>query len=175
MSLFDGSDPTDTDRFITSFLTPGDSRALWIYNGLAYVADQGAGMQVLNYLPYDAGGVAPTVTLTSNFTIDGTAGVAEQDAPMRLTANVTDDVQVRNVDFYVDGRRVARDGSFPFEERFTTPRLDDRTSFTVRACASDTGGNSSCTADIVDHARRRMRRGRRFSTCHRTTPAPPSR
>jgi hypothetical protein len=149
ISLFDGSDPTDTDRFLTSFSTPGDSRAFWIYNGLAYVADQGAGMQVVNYLPYDADGVAPTVTLSSNFTIGSTTGVAEQDAPMRLTANVTDDVQVRNVDFYVDGRRVARDGSFPFEERFTTPRLSERTSFTVRACASDTGGNSSCTDDIV--------------------------
>ena len=58
---------------------------------------------------------------------------------MRLTANVSDDVQVRNVEFYVDGFKVATDGNFSFEHRFIAP--SGITSITVRARASDTGGN----------------------------------
>jgi hypothetical protein len=147
VSLYDGTQPTDVTRFLTSFDTPGDSRALSIYNGLAYVADGIAGLQMLNYLPFDRNGLPPTIALSSNFTLSATAGVAEAGRPMRLTAAVTDDVQVRNVDFFVDGTRVARDGSFPFEHRFEPPA--GRASFTVKACAFDTGGNSSCTSDIV--------------------------
>ena len=38
-----------------------------------------------------------------------------------LILNVDDDVQVRNVEFFVNGSRVASDGNFPFEHRFVTP------------------------------------------------------
>ena len=62
---------------------------------------------------------------------------------MRLTALVTDDVQVRNVEFYVDGVKAATDGNFPFEHRFTTPLRSVQSSFTARAKATDTGGNST--------------------------------
>src|SRR6185503_935778 len=59
VSLYDVGDPTKTDEFVTTFETPGLSYALSIYNGLAYVADGEAGLQVVNYLPYDAQGVPP--------------------------------------------------------------------------------------------------------------------
>ena len=68
---------------------------------------------------------------------------------MRVTAAVSDDVQVRNVEFYIDGERVITDGNFPFEHRFVTPRLADQESFTLRARASDTGGNATSTEEMT--------------------------
>ena len=148
VSLYDVSDPAQTDRFITEFETPGLAAAVSIYNGIGYVADSEAGLQVVNYLAFDRSGVPPTIALESNFSLSPTGGTAEEGHVMRLTANVDDDVQVRNVEFFVNGASVARDGNFPFEHRFVTPLLGAAASFTVKACAFDTGGNRTCTADI---------------------------
>jgi hypothetical protein len=51
-----------------------------------------AGLQVYNYLAYDTRGVPPTVALSANFSFNG----VEEGKAARLTASVTDDVQVRN-------------------------------------------------------------------------------
>jgi hypothetical protein len=142
-AVLDVKDPTQTDNFITAFDTPGSATAIALYQGRAYVADGGTGMQVINYLAYDSQKQPPTITLSTNFAPD----IAEEGALMRVTANATDDVQVRLVEFYVDGKLVATDGSFPFDVRITTPRLADQLSFTLRARAIDTGGNESWTAE----------------------------
>jgi len=146
VSLYDVSNPTNTTRFLTQFPTPGLTRALSIYNGLAYVADGSSGLHVVNYRAYDAQGVPPTITLTTSFP----PGVAEEGKLMRLTATVSDDVQVRNVEFYVDGVRVLTDGNFPFEHRFITPfKTATKTNFTIQAKATDTGGNFTWTSNLV--------------------------
>jgi hypothetical protein len=127
-------------QFQTTFQTPGLAAALAIYNGIAYVADSARGLQVINYVAFDALGVPPTIALSTSFA----SGVAEEGKLMRVTATVSDDVQVRNVEFYVNGEKVATDGSYPFEHRFVTPLIAaGRTSFTLRARASDTGGNAT--------------------------------
>lgn len=142
--LYDVTDPAVTTRLLAVLTTPGITRAVSIFHGLAYAADGVAGLQVLNYLPYDANGVPPTLTLRTNFA----AGVAEEGQLMLLTASVADDVQVRKVEFFVDGARVLSDGSFPFEHRFVTPLREQQASFTLRACATDTGGNRTCTSTV---------------------------
>ncbi len=149
--LYDASNPAVTTAFLTVLPTPGLARALSIYNGLAYVADGEAGLQVVNYLPYDNRGSNPAITLSTSFTLSSPSnGVAEEGKLMRATASVTDDVQVRNVEFYVDGVKVVTDGNFPFEHRFVTPiRTADKTSFTLRAKATDTGGNFTWTETVV--------------------------
>lgn len=132
--------------FQTEFETPGLAAALSIYNGIAYVADSAAGMQVINYLAYDALGQPPSISLQTGFA----EGRAEEGKLMRLTARVMDDVQVRNVEFYVDGAKVATDGNFPFEHRFLTPLIAaGKRSFTVRARASDTGGNATWSQELT--------------------------
>jgi hypothetical protein len=143
--LYDVSDPATTTDFITQFATPGTTRAVAIFNGIAYAADSAAGLQVVNYLAYDVNGVPPAITLRSNFAL----GAAEEGQVMRLTADVRDDVQVRNVEFYIDGVKVATDGNFPFEHRFVTPLRSEKTSFTVQGRASDTGGNATFTDPII--------------------------
>lgn len=145
VSLYDVSNPAAT-TILTVLPTPGLARAVSLYNGLAYVADGEAGLQVVNYLPYDSRGTRPTIALSASFTQDGTNGVTEEGRLVRVTAGVTDDVQVRNVEFYVDGVKVQTDGTFPFEYRFIAPtRSPTKSTFTLRACASDTGGNTACS------------------------------
>lgn len=149
-SLYDVTQPTNVTRFVTSFDTPGDSRALALYNGLAYVADSASGLQVINYLANDSSNLPPSVTLSPSFTLTTpTNGVVEEGKPVRVSASVTDDVQVRNVEFYIDGVKVATDGNFPFEYRFTAPPRSRGPTFRLQARASDTGGNFAWSQNIV--------------------------
>jgi len=147
LQLYDLRDPSQTNAFVTEFETPGVARAVAIYNGLAYVADHFHGMQVINYLAYDALGTSPTLDLAAGFSLD--PPTAEEGQLARVTAVVADDVQVRNVEFYLDGVKAATDGNFPFEHRFVAPSLAARPSFTLRARASDTGGNFTWTPEIT--------------------------
>jgi hypothetical protein len=141
-----GPDGTNL-QILTSFPTPGLAYAVSIYNGLAYVADGNAGLQVVNYRAFDAFGIPPTITLEAGFPLD--PPVSEEGKAVRVSAVVADDQQVRNVEFHRDGVKVATDGNFPFEHRFVTPLLTPgRTNFTVRARAVDTGGNATWSDEI---------------------------
>ena len=143
--------PDQLPQVVTRINTPGESQAVSIYNGRAYVADGGSGLQVINYLAYDSAKNPPTIALSTSFALDTSTSASVEEAKLvRVTANVTDDVQVRNAEFYVDGARVITDGNFPLEHRFLTPRLTTtKTNFTVRAKATDTGGNFSWSDEIV--------------------------
>ena len=145
VSLYDISDPQQTNAFVAQFGTPGIASALTLDKGLVYVADRAAGMQVINYLAPDTQGNAPTIALTSSFD----NGRAQPNAPMRLTANVADDVQVRAVTFTLNGQTVGVDGSYPFELRWTTPNDTLGTTFIARAKATDTGGNETWSDEIT--------------------------
>lgn len=133
-------------EFLTTLTTPGLAAAVSIYNGMAYVADSEAGLQVVNYLAYDNKKLAPTITLSSSYNL----ATAEEGSLMRLTAAVTDDVQVRNVEFYVDDALVVIDGNYPFETRLVTPAMSaEKTNFKVKARATDTGGNATWSTEYT--------------------------
>lgn len=140
-NLDDASPP----GFIAEFPTPGIARAVEIYNGLAYIADGDAGLQVINYLAFDAGGQPPTITLSSENPDD----TVEAGQSFHVTATATDDVQVRNVEFFLDGRRAATDGNFPFEVRLVAPANAAGGTVEVRARASDTGGNLTGAEPLI--------------------------
>ncbi len=145
ISLYDVSDPARTTEFLATFETPGTTRALSIYNGLAYAVNTESGLQIINYLAFDREGNPPTIILETS-AIDGKI---EEGQILRITANVTDDVQVRNVEFYVDGVKVVTDGNFPFEHRFIAPGIAQQENVIVQARASDTGGNATWTDEIA--------------------------
>jgi hypothetical protein len=145
VSLYDLSSPTNINVPITSFPTPGHAQSVVLWKGLAYVADLAAGLQVINYLPYDTKGVAPKIVLNPGFDANGTTAGSR----IFVAANATDDVQVRSVEFYLDGTNTATDGNFPFEYRLVVPALTaTKTNFTLRARAFDTGGNSTWSETI---------------------------
>ncbi len=151
VALYDVRNASAAGQFITTFVTPGRASAISIFNGLCYAADGTAGLEAINYLAFDTSNRPPTISLTANFALTSpTNGMAEVGKFVRVTANVTDDVQVRNVEFYIDGQKVATDGNFPFEYRFLTPRITaQQNSFRLKARASDTGGNFTFTDEIV--------------------------
>ncbi len=146
ISRYDVSNPTNVNVFITQYQTPGIARAVSIYNGLIYVADDTAGMQVINYLSYDTAGNPPSITLSASFLLS--PAEAEEGKRVRVTANVNDDVQVRNMEFYIDDVKVATDVNFPFEHHFITPELAGQPTFSLQARASDTGANITWTSNL---------------------------
>lgn len=127
--------------FRTTLATPGIARAVCVHNGLAYVADSANGLQVINFAPYDTGTNSPSLNLrfNTNLTSEG----IEEGKPFEVDAIATDDVLVRNVEFFIDGTRVFADGSFPFGYRFIAPNRAGRTAFTFQVRATDTGGNTT--------------------------------
>lgn len=145
------SNPSNTASFVTSFNLPAAPFSAAIGAGIAFVADGTAGLQVVNYRSFDNQGVPPTITLSNSFEMTGpTNGVAEAGRLARVSARTTDDVQVRNVEFYLDGVLVFSDASFPFEYVFMPPsRSLTKTNFTVRARAIDTGGNATWSDEIL--------------------------
>lgn len=139
IGLFDSTKPTEGDmdaKFLTQFDTPGIARAVTLYNGLAYVADHNMGLSVINYQPPDTAKRAPTGTLEQSVTGQVTIG-----GFVVLRAAVQDDVQVRNVEFFANGQRVAVDGNFPFEHIYRVPTGSVGTAITFSAMATDMGGN----------------------------------
>ncbi len=137
VSVYDIQDPSQPS-FVAEYETPGLATALTIDRGLAYVADRDGGVQVINFQAADTAGITPTVTLESNFA----PGLFQAGAEMRLTALAQDDVQIRDVAFYLNGELLRTDGSFPFEIRVTAPATE---TITLQAKATDTGGKFAWT------------------------------
>ena len=146
VGLYDISDPTDTDAIITQFDTPGFTSDVAIASGIAYVADDSGGLQAINYLSFDNQGVAPTVTIITNADLDpNTEGIQViEGTSVPIQVDVTDDVQVRNVELLVNGEVVSNDVSFPFDfSAIALAETSEETTATVQVRATDTGGNSS--------------------------------
>jgi hypothetical protein len=146
-----GSDEREP-AFATTFVTPGLAAAASIYNGLAYVADSASGLQVINYKAYDSQGVAPSISLASNGSLDHVAmtGGVLGGQMARFSALVNDDVQVRNVEFWLNGQLATTDGNYPFEHRFIAPLTSETgSSVKIKAKATDTGGNFTWTSEYT--------------------------
>jgi len=130
-------DPENTDSFLTRFNLTAAPQNLAIASGIGYIANGSGGLVVVNYVPFDNMGLAPTVTAT------GPSGSTVQEGsivPIRVA--VTDDVQVRDVELLINGVVVANDVSAPFDLSAITPALNSGVTdvrFQVRA--TDTGGN----------------------------------
>lgn len=154
--LYSLTTTTDTTNLLAVLETPGIAHAVAIYNGLAYVADGVAGLQVINYLEADRSGFAPNIALQTSFPLQNpTNGVAEAGSSATITAVVTDDVAVRSVRFFINGTLVSTDGNFPFEHRFNFPNATGSETI-VHAVALDGAGSSTesdrITVEIVADA-----------------------
>jgi hypothetical protein len=143
------SDPTTAPAFITRFTLPADPFGVAIGEGIAFVADGSSGLQVVNYLPLDTKGVAPTATISlpASDIVGTTAGglpeVVEGSTVPVLTTT-SDDVQVSNVQLLVNGTVVQNAVSFPFDLSAALPTLaaaGATTTVTLQVRATDTGGN----------------------------------
>ena len=125
------------ENFEATFPTPGDARDVAVYNGLAYVADGSQGLQVLAYRSYETGDVPPELEVRSN----DLNGSAEEGSTFVLRAVVSDDIQVKNVDFWINDELIKVDGGYPFSLAYKVPLLTEATEFSAQIIARDTGGN----------------------------------
>jgi membrane-associated phospholipid phosphatase/methionine-rich copper-binding protein CopC len=145
LGVYSTTDPQKTDNFLTQIDTPGNTYGAAVASGIAFVADGTSGLQVINYLPFDNKGKAPTISInTSVIDLDpNTAGIQVQEGSnIPLKIDITDDVQVRNVELLVDGKVISNDVSFPWDLSVIAPKLTaTKTSFDIQVRATDTGGN----------------------------------
>ncbi len=147
IGVYDITDPQNTNNVLFTVDTPGFARDIAIASGIAFVADDSGGLQVINYLPFDNQGEAPTVTITTSVTdLDPEAEGIQvlEGTTIPIQANVLDDVQVRNVELLVNGEVVRNDVSFPFDFSAIAPNINpDSGTATLQIRATDTGGNTA--------------------------------
>lgn len=147
LQVLDVRDPLKTGVQLAAFALPAKPLQIALNYGRAYVADGPGGLQIVNALPVDTLGQPPTIKLVANFPL--TPAVVEPERSVVVSALVTDDVQVRNVEFYLDGVLAANLGVYPFDFRFTTPATTNQATFRLRARAFDTGGNVAVTDEVT--------------------------
>lgn len=146
-SLYDVRSGTTTTNFLTTLPTPGDPYATFLYRGLAFVADNDSGLQVINYLTRDTAGLRPTIAFGPPLSVEASL---EAGSDPLLTFTTGDDVAVREVELFIDGIRTASAGSFPFQIPISVaPPEPGRTSVVMRARAIDTAGNERWTDELT--------------------------
>ncbi|MBN9693481.1 MAG: Ig-like domain-containing protein [Verrucomicrobia bacterium] len=148
VSVYSLGDNGTSLNFLSRFPTPGVSFALVLDRGLAFLADGPSGLQVINFAPTDQAGIPPTVTLEASFPLDPAQVESGQRA--RVVAVANDDVMVRQVEFFLNGERVATDGGWPFELVFNVPeRTAAVTQFRLQVRATDVGGNVTDSPELT--------------------------
>jgi hypothetical protein len=144
---FDVSDLAQREQQLRAFDLSNQPQDVALHDGWALIGDGVGLLQVLNYQPLDTAGKAPLVALTGNFA--GTPAQIDEGALVSVVAQVTEDVLIRRVEFYVDGERVFTDGGFPFQYHFRAPlRGAQRTSVRLRARAIDGGGSEGWSPEV---------------------------
>jgi hypothetical protein len=144
IGVYDLSNPQKTNKRLLRTDTPGFAYNVAIASGLAYVADSNGGLQVVNYLPFDNKGQKPAVSISSSIDSDpnteGKQVIEGRNIPLQI--NLADDVQVRNVEFLVNGEVVNNDVSFPFDSNVVAPKITNASNTVeIQVRATDTGGN----------------------------------
>ncbi len=144
VSSYDTSINSDTTRLLTSFDTPGACRAVALSGGLAFVSDSNQGLQVLNLRAFDRRDAAPSVRFSEALPDEDPAPGVQLSGGrvVTLSADATDDVVVRQVELWMDGRVVGIDRTCPFEFALTLPpATPGGTQVVLQLRAIDTGGN----------------------------------
>ena len=130
ISVYDATNPALLGVFLAEFETPGLARAVTIYNGMAYVADEVRGLQVINFESVVAGQGAPVVTLNG---VNSRGGGLIEGTPIRFDVEVLNQVDVRNALLYINDRVVLTDGNFPFQFQAFAAYLGEAETMTVKA------------------------------------------
>ncbi|MCO6456283.1 MAG: Ig-like domain-containing protein, partial [Pirellulaceae bacterium] len=153
--VMDLSDLAETNELLTRFNLPAAPFDAALGSGIAFIADGTAGLQVVNFVPFDNLRQAPTVTIqTTAIDLDpDTAGTQVQEGTtVTILSDIRDDVQVRNVQLLLAGQIIANDVSFPFDFSLAVPRIAQQGgTLNVQLRATDTGGNTTDSDPLVLH------------------------
>ncbi len=147
IDVVDVSDPAVTGDFVTRYTLGAAPTAVAIGSGFAFVGDASGGFSVVNYSGFDTRGAAPTATLT---VVPGDVDPATpgrqwiEGRDIELSANLADDVQVRQVEVLVNGVVQSVDAGFPFDLGVRVPTIAGNggsDTLTVQLRVTDMGGN----------------------------------
>jgi hypothetical protein len=152
IEIYDTSNPNSTANRLLQIPISGGAQDVAISRGIAYVAD-GNRLEVVNYLPFDNRGQPPTATISTSVADVGpnTPGIQVfEGTTIPVRADVSDDVQVRDVQLLLNGQVVQDSVSFPFDFFVPAPAITaNSNTFTLQLRATDTGGNSSLSNTLV--------------------------
>jgi hypothetical protein len=150
LDVLNVSNPAKTGVSVARYSLPARPYGVAVARGRAFVADGTSGLQIVHYLAADSGTVAPTVALAGSFQLTTpTTATVDEGSRVWVVARTTDDAQLREVEFQIDGTKVATVTEAPFEYRFVAPALrSGRSSFALKARAIDTGGNVGISPEI---------------------------
>ncbi|MBE7503268.1 MAG: Ig-like domain-containing protein [Verrucomicrobiales bacterium] len=156
LSQFDLRQPANPTNFVRALPGSANVQAVVIHRGLAIAASGGSGLEVFNFLPPDFARVPPTVALSATYS-SIVPRRAEFGGRLPVQISARDDVGIRSIELLMDGAVVFADGK-PGGSTLVTlpPKAAGRTSVTLRARATDIGGNTAESADetvqLVDDA-----------------------
>ncbi|MEM9002725.1 MAG: FG-GAP-like repeat-containing protein [Cyanobacteria bacterium P01_F01_bin.86] len=154
VGVFDLSDPQNTAALVATFDTSGFALDVFIAEGLGFVADGSGDLQIVNYLPFDSQGQAPTLTISAGSDLDfdaNTDGIQViEGSSFSIQSTISDDVQIRNAELLINGEVVRNDVSFPFDLEAIAPNITSQSnSATIQVRVTDTGGNITFSDSIT--------------------------
>jgi hypothetical protein len=148
LDLLDTRDPANTGANTTRVFLAANPVDVAFASGFAYVLTSGptSSLQVVNVIPPDLNGIAPTCTIdTTGIDIDpATPGLQVQEGTtLSLRTTIRDDVLVDRVEVLVNGVVTSADPTYPYDLRAVLPSIANAggTTATVRVRVTDSGGN----------------------------------
>ncbi len=137
LDIMDLSDTENTNLVLSRISLRAAPSNLAIAAGIAYVANGTGDLTIVNYLPFDTRGQAPVVSIVGPI-----GNFIDEGARVPIRVQVTDDVQVRDVELLLNGQVVSRDTSAPWDLLAIAPALTSGIShIELQVRATDTGGN----------------------------------
>src|SRR5205085_9026247 len=129
---------------------PAPPNGIALASGIAFVADGLAGLQIVNYLPFDTQGKAPTIknNLQSADIDPNQPGIqVYEGSKLTIQSDIRDDVQVANAQLLVNGQPATTAVSAPFDFSIVAP--SGANSVTLQIQTTDTGGNRTLSDPLV--------------------------
>jgi len=156
LSVYEASDPADTGTLLFGLGTTGRARDVALLGGFAAVADDQAGLTILNVAEADLNRQAPAVTLDpAGLDVDPIEpGVqVREGSTLELAPRVMDDVQLDRVELLLDGVPVRSTRSYPVTLRTFETNLVvspwDATNLVVQFRAVDRSGNERVSDPVT--------------------------
>jgi len=146
-SVYDVTDPANLGVFEFSLSTPGRARDLVSLSGLALVADDTAGLTVLNFTGQDTARQAPAVSLDSASLDEDTAVLGVQvreGGHLEVSPGVKDDLQLERIELLINGQLTRTEHTYPARFGVDLPLLAAGSSNVVlQFRAVDRAGNAA--------------------------------
>ncbi len=146
-SIYNVTDPANLGEFEFSLSTPGRARDLVSLSGLALVADDTAGLTVLNFTGQDTARQAPALSLDSAGLDEdrATPGVqVREGGHLEVSPSVKDDLQLERIELLVNGELAQTGHTYPARFGVDLPLLAAGSSNVVlQFRAVDRAGNAA--------------------------------